>query len=178
MHKLFTCISPLGCYFWIFWINHHYYYYYYYTMALAFKYNSGSRNGFSHCAFHIDGKVQLIWEGGDEDIETQSLKFLQPPWLVVQFFRSPPPPVGFEGYRFSELPLLAQHFFQSPPFGSAPSISSSPLVILLNFPYSQAFFLLSTFIVSSFIFIGTIPRKLWMHFLMADHSKEQVYHSW
>ena len=28
--------------------------------------------------------------GGDEDIETRSLKFQQPPSLAVQFFRSPP----------------------------------------------------------------------------------------
>ena len=54
------------------------------------------------------GKVNLIWQGeGDEDIETRSLKFQQPPSLAVQFFRSPPP----------LLLVLKYTNFRSPPFG-------------------------------------------------------------
>ena len=54
------------------------------------------------------GKVHLIWQGGgeeDEDIETQSLKFLQPPLAGGSVFLGAPPPVGFEEYKFSEPPF-------------------------------------------------------------------------
>ena len=51
------------------------------------------------CFIRENGKSLEIWESlcnmtrGDEDFETQSLKFLQPPSLAVQFFRSPSPPL-------------------------------------------------------------------------------------
>ena len=45
---------------------------------------------FATKSLHLGKGVEGGGGGGDEDIETRSLKFLQPPSLVVQFFRSPP----------------------------------------------------------------------------------------
>ena len=68
------------------------------------------------------GKVLLIWQGGggrrDEDIETWSLKFWQPPLLAAQFFRTPPS-CWFWSIKSFEAP---------PPL----SISSSPLLVILK----------------------------------------------
>ena len=49
------------------------------------------------------------------------LEILATPWLAIQFFRSPSPPVGFEVYKFSEPPFRVSKNFRSPP-----SISPSP----------------------------------------------------
>ena len=61
-------------------------------------------------------------KGGDEDIETWSLKFKQPPLLLLVL-----------KYTNFWHPLLAQQFFQSPPFQCLkiflevpPSVSSNP----------------------------------------------------
>ena len=56
-----------------------------------------------------------------------------PPWLAIEFFRSPPPPVGFEVENFSEPPSQPNNFSRAPLSGviqfsdplPPPSISSS-----------------------------------------------------
>ena len=79
---------------------------------------------------------------GDEDIESRTLKFQQPPLLAVQFFQEPPTPLllvlKHTNFRspgpkfFTESPFRVSKIFQS-----SPSISSSPSLVILikmNFP--------------------------------------------
>ena len=84
-------------------------------------------------------KVHLIWQGmGMKILKLEAWNFSNPlasGWI----FRSPPspPPIGFEVYKFSE-PLSKPNNFSEPPFRVSknfwkpPSISSSPLLVILN----------------------------------------------
>ena len=49
----------------------------------------------THIINHKGKFIKYDKEGGNEDFETQSLKFQQPPSLAAQFFRSPSPPPPF-----------------------------------------------------------------------------------
>ena len=67
---------------------------------------------------------------GDEDTETRSLKFQQPPSLAVQFFKSPSPLLLVLKYSDFRSPPPSPTIFQIPLFGCL-QIFGAPLNIVI-----------------------------------------------
>ena len=109
--------------------------------------------------------------GGDEDIETRSLEFQQPPSIAVQFFRSPPPPPScrFWSIQIFGAPLI----FSEPPFQSPPQYLHHPRHIKWTFP-NNASYILRTAFISRSPFVRSASqgsvwggKVIWTHFLQS-----------